>query len=72
LPDTTLLRLFTSRTFPYMQSVLGLLGFLLDSWTLKKGPLDYTETSVSNYHYSRQKPEITHSLPFTSYKRINT
>ena len=33
-------------------------GFLLDSWTLKLGPMGCPETSVRNYHYSlRSNPE---------------
>ena len=31
---------------------------VLDSWTLKIGPIGYPETSVRNYHYSlRNNPE---------------
>ena len=36
-------------------------GFLLDSWTLKMGPLGCPETSVANWHYwLRNEPRGTH------------
>ena len=44
-------RMFTAHTLSYINSVLGAAGFLLDSWTLRMGPIGCLEKSVSNYHY---------------------
>ena len=58
--DTIILRHFhrpQSSLYTYILR-FGATGFLLDSWTLRMGPISYSEMSVRNYHYSpRNNPE---------------
>jgi hypothetical protein len=48
--------------------LIGATGFLLDSWTLKMGPIGGPETLVRNYHSSlRNNPEerSSHNITYS-------
>ena len=48
--------------FPIYTLHFGASGFLLDSWTLRMGPINWPETPLRNYHYSpRNDPEESSS-----------
>ena len=42
---------FSLPTYSLYKLQIGAIGFLLDSWTLRMGPIGCTEMSVRNYHY---------------------
>jgi len=65
LADTILLRHFHRTCSSLYKLHIGPAGFLLDSWTLRKGPISFPETSVRNYQSSLPKnPEERSSQLF--------
>ena len=64
---------------PYINLILGLPAFYMDSWLLKMGPIGCPETSLRNYYYSpRNNPEKRSShtrkfiTAFTSPRRTSS
>jgi hypothetical protein len=63
---------FSLPTYSLYKLQIGATGFLLDSWTLRMGPIGCTETSVRNYHYllcnnsEERSSQVPHSGSLTS------